>query len=143
MWYHIEEMKGPKYQAIEKKMKKLGIKDSDIKEHFVRASGPGGQKVNKASSCVYLKHLPTNLSVKCQKYRLQSQNRLLARQILVKKIEKIILEKKRKEQNQAKKKRFKQGKRSKKTKEKILHEKRLKSEKKKFRREKQITGERY
>ena len=56
-----------KEKELEKKMQKLDIKESDLVERFVRARGHGGQKVNKTSSCVYLKHLPSGIEVKCQK----------------------------------------------------------------------------
>ena len=75
-----------KNRWLEEKMRALGIRENDLEEKFVRASGPGGQKVNKTSSCVYLKHLPTGVEVKCMKDRSQSINRFLARRQLVEKI---------------------------------------------------------
>ena len=71
------------------KMKTLGIHEKDIEEKFVRSSGKGGQKVNKTSTCVYLKHVPTDIEVKCMKDRSQSINRFLARRELVKRIERL------------------------------------------------------
>jgi len=68
-------------------MEELGILEKDIEEKFVRSSGHGGQNVNKTSTCVYLKHLPTGIEIKCMKDRSQSINRFLARRELVKKIE--------------------------------------------------------
>ncbi|MDP2992520.1 MAG: peptide chain release factor-like protein, partial [Deltaproteobacteria bacterium] len=53
-------------------MEALGIQEKDIEEKFIRSSGKGGQKVNKTSTCVYLKHLPTGIEVKCMKDRSQS-----------------------------------------------------------------------
>ena len=70
------------------KMNALRIHEKDIEEKFVRSSGHGGQKVNKTSSCVYLKHLPTGIEVKCMKERNQSLNRFLARRELVRLLEK-------------------------------------------------------
>ena len=55
-----------------------GIREEELKERFIRSSAPGGQNVNKTSTCVYLKHLPTGLEVKCQIERSQAQNRYLA-----------------------------------------------------------------
>ncbi|MFA5004791.1 MAG: peptide chain release factor-like protein [Candidatus Omnitrophota bacterium] len=63
-----------------------GIRQEDIKESFIRSSAPGGQNVNKTSTCVYLKHLPTGIEVKCQIERSQAQNRCLARKILAEKV---------------------------------------------------------
>jgi protein subunit release factor B len=77
-----------KNQWLRKKMEALGIREKDIEEKFVRSSGSGGQKVNKTSTCVYLKHIPTGIEVKCMKGRSQSLNRFLARRELVEKISK-------------------------------------------------------
>jgi protein subunit release factor B len=68
-------------------MEALGIHEKDIIEKFVRSSGRGGQKVNKTSTCVYLKHIPTGIEIKCMKDRSQSINRFLARRELVGRIE--------------------------------------------------------
>ncbi|HOJ44073.1 MAG TPA: peptide chain release factor-like protein, partial [Syntrophorhabdaceae bacterium] len=80
-----------KEKRLFEKMERLGIKDEDIIERFIRSGGPGGQNVNKTSTCVYLKHLPTGIEVKCQKERSQALNRYLARRILVEKIEEMLL----------------------------------------------------
>jgi len=76
--------------ALEKKMFVLGVREEDIVESIIRSSGPGGQNVNKTATCVYLKHLPTGLEVKCQRQRYQLLNRNLARHILLSKIENRI-----------------------------------------------------
>jgi len=78
-----------KNRWLKDKMESLGILEKDIDEKFVRSSGKGGQKVNKTSTCVYLKHIPTCIEVKCMKDRSQSINRFLARRELVKKVEKL------------------------------------------------------
>ena len=72
--------------TLEKRMALLGVREEDIVESFIRSSGPGGQNVNKTATCVYLKHLPTGLEVKCQRQRSQLLNRSLARHILLSKI---------------------------------------------------------
>lgn len=69
------------------KMESLGIQEKDIEEKFVRSAGRGGQKVNKTSSCVYLKHIPTGVEVKCMQERSQSLNRFLARRELLSRID--------------------------------------------------------
>jgi protein subunit release factor B len=63
-------------------MQKCGLYEIDLEEKFVRSGGSGGQKVNKSSSCVYLKHIPSGLAVKIQKSRSQGLNRYYARKRL-------------------------------------------------------------
>jgi peptide chain release factor len=119
-----------KEKALLKRMNNLGLMESDFQESFIRSSGPGGQKVNKSSSCVFLLHIPTGLSVKCQKERSQSLNRFLAKRLLLDKIEKkqkgFIAE----EKERLEKIRRQKRKRSKRAKEKILAVKHQQSEKK-------------
>ena len=78
-----------KNRWLQEKMEALSLYEKDIEEKFVRSSGSGGQKVNKTSTCVYLKHIPTGVEVKWMKERSQSLNRFLARRELVKRIEKL------------------------------------------------------
>jgi protein subunit release factor B len=78
-----------KAKALLARMQRLGISGKDVMEKFVRSSGRGGQKVNKASTCVYLKHLPTGIEVKMQRERSQSLNRFLAWRLLTDKIERM------------------------------------------------------
>jgi peptide chain release factor len=122
-----------KEKALRDKMARLGINEHDIIEKFVRSSGKGGQKVNKTSSCVYLKHLPTGLEVKCQRERSQSLNRFLARRLLINKIENLLAGKLSEERQKIEKIRRQKRKRSKRAKEKILTEKRFRAEKKSLR----------
>jgi peptide chain release factor len=72
---------------LEERMKQCGVKESDIEEAFVRSGGAGGQKVNKTSTCVHLKHLPSGLMVKMQKSRRQGLNRYYARKRLCEMLE--------------------------------------------------------
>jgi protein subunit release factor B len=78
-----------KNRWLKERMEALGIYEKDIEEKFIRSSGSGGQKVNKTSTCVDLKHIPTGIEVKCMKERSQSLNRFLARRELVKRIERL------------------------------------------------------
>ena len=119
-----------KEKTLVARMLELGVAESDFEESFIRSSGPGGQKVNKSSSCVYLVHLPTGLSVKCQKERSQSLNRFLARRLLLDKIEKQQKGFIAKEKEKLEKIRRQKRKRSKRAKEKILEDKHHKAEKK-------------
>jgi protein subunit release factor B len=122
-----------KQAQFAKRMQALGVKENEFEEKFIRARGPGGQKINKTSVCVFLRHIPTGLSVKCQKERSQALNRFLARRLLLDKIERkqrgFILE----EHKRIEKIRRQKRKRSKRAKEKILEAKRKQSEKKRLR----------
>ncbi len=68
-----------KHAELEARMAALGLREADLEEKFIHSSGPGGQRVNKTASCVYLKHLPTGLEVKMQQERQQRLNRYYAR----------------------------------------------------------------
>ncbi|KAF2810582.1 uncharacterized protein BDZ99DRAFT_347894, partial [Mytilinidion resinicola] len=70
---------------------RLVIPENDIIENFLKGSGPGGQKINKTSSAVQLKHIPTGIVIKCQDTRSRSQNRKVARRLLSEKIEELEL----------------------------------------------------
>jgi len=122
-----------KEKALLERMASLGVAESDFRETFVRSSGPGGQKVNKTSSCVQLVHVPTGLSVKCQRERSQAVNRFLARRLLLDRIEKLQKGVVEAERDRAEKIRRQKRKRSKRAKEKMLEGKRRQSEKKGFR----------
>jgi protein subunit release factor B len=74
-------------QQLQQRMASLGVTEADLEEQFVRSGGHGGQNVNKVSTCVMLRHRPTGLQVKCQLTRQQGLNRLLARRLLLDKIE--------------------------------------------------------
>ena len=119
-----------KERAIAARMMELGVAENDFEESFVRSSGPGGQKVNKSSSCVYLVHIPSGLAVKCQRERSQSLNRYLARKLLLDKIERVQKGFIAKEKEKLEKIRRQKRKRSKRAKEKILISKHQQAEKK-------------
>jgi len=78
-----------KNRWLQERMEALGIHEKDIEEKFIRSSGKGGQKVNKTSTCVYLRHIPTGIEVKWMRERSQSLNRFLARRELVRRIERL------------------------------------------------------
>ena len=122
-----------KDRALQERMEKLGIKQSDIVERFVRSAGHGGQNVNKVSTCVYLKHLPTGIEVKCQQERRQALNRFFARRLLVQKIENMMLGKESEEQQRIEKIRRQKRRRSRRAKEKVLESKHLQARKKRER----------
>lgn len=74
-------------EAIESRLNALGLRGADVEERFVRGAGPGGQKINKTSSTVWLRHGPTGIEVRCQRERSQVANRELAWRELCDKLE--------------------------------------------------------
>lgn len=122
-----------KEKQLREKMETLNIREEDIQETFIRSGGRGGQHVNKTSTCVYLKHVPTGIEVKCQEERSQSLNRYRARVILANKIEQLIKGRKSEEIQRIEKIRRQKRKRSKRSKEKMLAEKKIIGEKKRMR----------
>jgi peptide chain release factor len=80
-----------KREELEDRMRKCNLFEKDIQEKFVRSGGSGGQKVNKTSSCVYLTHVPSGLSVKIQKSRSQELNRYYARKRMCELLENKLL----------------------------------------------------
>ncbi|KAJ1982002.1 hypothetical protein H4R34_001863 [Dimargaris verticillata] len=65
------------------------ILEDDLEERFIKGSGNGGQKINKTSSRVQLRHKPTDIMIECQETRSRSQNRKIARQRLRDKLDEL------------------------------------------------------
>ncbi|UCG59323.1 MAG: peptide chain release factor-like protein [Phycisphaerales bacterium] len=80
-----------KVAELKQRMKRCELYEKDIEEKFVRSGGPGGQKVNKSSTCVHLTHRPSGLAVKMQKSRTQKLNRYYARKRLCEMLEDRLL----------------------------------------------------
>ena len=68
----------PLDNALLQRLLALGVRPADVEERFVRGTGPGGQKINKTSSTVWLRHGPTGVEVRCQRERSQAENRAVA-----------------------------------------------------------------
>ena len=73
--------------ALRTRMQLLRIQEDDLEETFIRGTGAGGQKINKTSSTVVLRHLPSGVEIRCQRERSQAQNRHVARVALCDRLE--------------------------------------------------------
>ncbi len=122
-----------KLEKLKKWMDDLSIKDDDLIEKFILGSGSGGQKINKTSSCVYLKHIPTGIEIKCQKERSRELNRYVARKELCNRIEEIYHKEVSKKVQEREKIRRQKKRRSRKSQEKMLADKKDLSNKKNLR----------
>ena len=116
------------------RMLSLGIREEELVETFVRGAGPGGQKINKTSSCVSLAYPAMDIRVKCQASRSLTLNRYRAREELCERVAAILLGEKTKAQQEAEKIRRQKRRRSRRAKAKMLADKRANSAKKALRR---------
>jgi peptide chain release factor len=119
--------------AFAERMRKLGISETDLEESFTRSSGPGGQNVNKVSTAVTLRHLPTGISVTVQDSRSQAVNRKLALERLLDAVETAREEKRMAEIAKREKERRRKSPRPAALKRKILESKRRRADLKKQR----------
>lgn len=123
----------PDNEGLLKRMKKLRMREEDLEEQFVRGSGAGGQKINKTSSTVMLRHVPSGVEIRCQRERSQIMNRYWARVELCDRIEAIFNEAKLAVQNEREKVRRQNRPRPPGLKQRILKEKKNRGEVKKNR----------
>lgn len=75
-----------KIDEVTEQLEKMGVFTDDLVEKYILGQGSGGQKINKTSSCVYLKHIPSGIEIKCQQTRSREENRYLARKMLLDKL---------------------------------------------------------
>lgn len=114
-------------------MARLGIREADLLEDFVKGSGAGGQKINKTSMAVSIRHTPSGIIVRCQESRSQALNRFFARRLLCEKLERKVLGLQSEEKQRIEKARRQKRKRSRRAKEKMRANKKHHSEKKAMR----------
>lgn len=119
-----------KQRELAAELERLGVTDGELVEKFILGSGSGGQKVNKTSSCVYLKHEPTGIEVKCQRSRSREKNRFLARRELCETLKERIRGEKSKRRQAAERIRRQKRRRSRRQKERMLELKHRQSVKK-------------
>ncbi|MFA6303679.1 MAG: peptide chain release factor-like protein [Legionella sp.] len=111
------------WEKLAQRMESLAIVESDIIEKFIIGSGKGGQKLQKTSSTVYIKHIPSGIEIKCQYSRSRENNRYFARERLCEKLHALVKDEKSKEQQRVEKIKRQKQRRSRKAKLKILGDK--------------------
>jgi protein subunit release factor B len=119
--------------ALQERMARLGLREADLRIVCTRASGPGGQHVNKVETRITITHVPTGLSANASDSRSQFTNRQLALERLVNMFEKRRTEKRQEHLAAASKARRQKAKRSRGTKAKLVEGKRRRGEKKQLR----------
>ncbi|CEG58400.1 peptide chain release factor family protein [Legionella fallonii] len=117
-----------KWDKLTDLMAKLHINEAELIEKFILGSGKGGQKLQKTSSTVYLKHLSSGLEIKCQESRSREDNRYFARMRLCEKLHSLVSDEKTKEQQKIEKVKRQKQRRSRRSKQKVLDEKSRQSE---------------
>ncbi len=120
-------VRSQKLDDLRVRMGRLGIRECDLEETFVRGAGHGGQKLNKTNSCVCLRHPVTGLVIKCQAARSRELNRFLARRILCERLEEKVLAKASERRQAAVRIRRQKQRRSRRQKERILADKQHRS----------------
>ena len=115
---------------IKELMDEASVFEEDIEESFILGGGPGGQKTNKTSNVVRLKHEPSGLNIRFGETRSREDNRWLARRALAEAILERENKRKSARQQAAEKKRRQKRRRSRRQKQRMLEDKHAHSEKK-------------
>ena len=115
---------------IKELMAEASVFEEDIEESFILGGGPGGQKTNKTSNVVRLKHEPSGLNIRFGETRSREDNRWLARRTLAETILERENKRKSARQQAAEKKRRQKRRRSRRQKQRMLEDKHAHSEKK-------------
>lgn len=92
-------------QELDQRLAELGVRPEDLVERFTRSRGPGGQHVNKASTAVQLKHIPSGIEIRAENERSQIRNRIAARELLIARLEGLAVEQAAAEQDERERKR--------------------------------------
>ncbi|MCB1206548.1 MAG: peptide chain release factor-like protein [Verrucomicrobiae bacterium] len=127
-------------ESLDERMERLRIREEDLEERFVLGSGSGGQKINKTSSCVYLKHLPSGHEISCQESRSREKNREVARTRLCDHLEAVAAEAKLAAARERARRRYQKRKPSRAAKARMRVAKQHRSERKSSRRK--VVGDR-
>lgn len=122
-----------KWEELRERMARLGIDEKELIEKFILGSGSGGQKINKSSTCVYLKEPRSGIEIKCQAERSRELNRFYARRRLCEKLEELQQGEESAKQQAIEKIRRQKRRRSRRAQEKVLEEKHERSVKKELR----------
>ena len=115
---------------IRELMAEASVFEEDLEETFILGGGPGGQKTNKTSNVVRLKHEPSGLNLRYGETRSREDNRWLARRALAEEILERENRRKSAKRQEAEKKRRQKRRRSRRQKQRMLEEKHAHSEKK-------------
>ena len=115
---------------IRELMAEASVFEEDIEESFILGGGPGGQKTNKTSNVVRIKHEPSGLNIRFGETRSREDNRWLARRALAEAILERENKRKSARRQEAEKKRRQKRRRSRRQKQRMLEEKHAHSEKK-------------
>ena len=115
---------------IKELMAEASVFEEDIEESFILGGGPGGQKTNKTSNVVRLKHDPSGLNIRFGETRSREDNRWLARRALAEAILERENKRKSARRQEAERKRRQKRRRSRRQKQRMLEEKHAQSEKK-------------